>query len=128
MTNPSNENTRTAKEMTDALANQLWKEHIERLDSLYYDPVERAQGVHNIVEKQLEFLHKQKLDIPTQWDMLCYAVQYVVMMSKGMNDEELTFLARKLNSKLFNIHYSNAEKMYPVADKKRDREATTPKL
>lgn len=106
------------------------QKRIEQTDKLYWDPSERAMGVLNIIESVRQRLieeNKQKhkpedTDVPSQWDILCFACEHVARMSVTMEDEELEVIARKLVSWLYSTHYSYPGKIYGAPDRPRGEE------
>ena len=97
------------------------QEYIKKIDAKYWDPGERAQGVHNIVEAKFAELIASGLDakeLPSLWDRFCYAVEYIAQTSMSINNEQLTDVAKRLSAWLYNAHYSHPEDLYGKAGDK----------
>lgn len=93
------------------------------VDSLYYSPQERAQGVYAILTTHLENLKKRGMkDVPTPFDILCFAIEYQGMMVASMQDEEFTMLSQHIIRWLRTYHYNAPQRIYGEPDK---REAAT---
>ena len=92
---------------------------IDEVDKLYYSPQERAQGVYSILTQHLETLVKEKkiTDVPTPWDILCFAVEYVGMQAISIQDPKLLGISLALHEWLRGAHYSEPEKIYGKPDK-----------
>lgn len=88
------------------------KQRIEQVDKQYYDPKERALGVHQIVMPALEGTG------PTQWDIFCWAVEYIGQTAIGLADDELLAHAKRLSNFLYSLHYSQPETLYGKPDRR----------
>lgn len=91
------------------------KEDIKKIDALYWNVEERASGVHSILMEAIEKL--PPADRPTTWDVFCFAVEYVAMISVVLESEEVTLLARELIKYLYSAHYSAPEVLYGKPDR-----------
>lgn len=99
------------------------KYRIEKIDKLYWDPKERALGVHNLIENFLakEFPEDGDDFPPTQWDKFCYAIEVMSQMAIVMENNQFLEIARAASHWLYSTHYSNAETIYGNPDRSSKR-------
>lgn len=99
---------------------QIAKGVIKTIDKLYYDPQERALGVNAILSPILDEIRKEHPDdSPSQWDVLCWAIEYLATMSTVVDEARFTELAKGLTRWLYEVHYSNPKGIYGEPDKGR---------
>lgn len=94
----------------EARGEELSKERIAEVDEKYDSPRERAEEIFTIFQ-----LASDELDHEwTRYDLLCFCVQFLGMMSLGdlQPDEDLRLLAKNLNRWLHERHYFHAEKIF----------------
>lgn len=98
------------------------KSQMDAVDRLYWSPSERATGVHSILREILEHLKKRPdtPDIPTDWDTLCFCIEFVGAQSVVIEDPEFSELAVLLSRWLYSVHYSNPGRLYGEPDRKED--------
>lgn len=73
----------------------------EQVDSLFPSPNERAHEIWSIISATPQLIEK------TDWDLLCFAVEYIAMMSQNWHWLEED--AKKLTNLLYTAHYLSAE-------------------
>ena len=116
----------------DEKKRQVSEGHIEAVDRLYWDPRERAMGVLAIIENVRESVREENEEknrpreegVPSNWDILCFAVEHVAQMSVALDGDELTPLARRLASWLYSTHYSYPSKIYGAPDRPKGKKKT----
>jgi len=85
----------------------LPKAHILAVDRLWLTPAERATKV-NAVLKGAQL---------TEWDVMCFAVEYIGMQSIAVDDEDLTGIAVALGRWLYTMHYNHPARLYGKPDR-----------
>ena len=98
---------------------------MEAIDKLYWSPSERASGVNSLLREMLDHIKRKNKhdkkpegeDVPTEWDILCFAVEFAGVQAIVIGDDELTGIAVALARWLYSAHYSNAGRLYGDPDK-----------
>lgn len=101
------------------------KAHMRAVDRLYWSPQERAMGVHALITSLRDHLREENKkhhlpegkDVPSDWDLFCYACEYAGMQALIINEEELIGISVALNRWLYSAHYSNPGRLYGQPDK-----------
>lgn len=98
---------------------------MKRIDSLYFSPSERASVVWKLIND--ERLRRQKAnlkakpehhkEIPTDWDLLCFAVEFAGAQAIALQNDELLGVCVELSRWLYSIHYSNTTRLYGGPEK-----------
>lgn len=105
------------------------KKQMKVIDKLYWSPSERATGVYNLWLEKAAELRRTNIEerrpaeegVPSDWDLLCFAVEYVGQQAIVIEDEDFLNIAVALARRLYSIHYSNPGKLYGNPDKSRER-------
>lgn len=105
-----------------ALQENPWGSHSEkitdelrkRIDAKFNDPVKRAEEVWTVIQLAADELG---LDT-TQWDLLCFACQFLAKEAIGAfsSDDDFVAIVKTLNRWLYNAHYFYAEEIYERVD------------
>lgn len=110
-------------------------EHISRLqmrsvDRLYWSPSERAHGIFALLETMRQGMREknkeenlpQDQDVPSDWDILCFAIEYIGKQSIALADPDFTRAAVWLSKWLYSAHYNEPARIYGSPDKKLPKE------
>jgi hypothetical protein len=104
------------------VTNYISRSHVEAIDRDYWSPAERAIGVNQIIGPLMEQLRaREPYDSPTDWDLLCWAVEYVGQQATETEIEPLINAAKQLAHVVYSLHYTHAARLYGVPDKRRAR-------
>ena len=100
------------------------KSQMDAVDKLYWTPGERATGVHSILREILDHIKKQpdKPEVPTDWDTLCFCVEFIGAQSVVIQDPEFSELAVQLSRWLYSVHYSNPGRLYGEPDREKEED------
>ncbi len=109
---------------------EIPKEAMRAMDRLYWTTKERASSVHALIGGTREELRKQNVregrdpedDIPSDMDLLCYAIEYIGSMAIALGDEEFLLLAQHINIWLQSVHYSNPGRLWGEPDRKEEED------
>jgi len=98
-------------------------ERLEVVDSLWFNPEERASFVLGLIEAG-----RQHVDLPYDpsfYDMLCFACQWIgrISIHELEGDKELYAIAVKLNQWLYSRHYFHTRDILGEPDKKEKVDA-----
>ena len=112
------------------MSEQIPKEQMEAVDKLYWTPSERATGVHNMIREVREVIRKANIksglppdtDIPSDLDLLCYAVEYMGMQAIAIGEETFQEIAIAASRWLYSVHYSNPGRLWGEPDREREDE------
>lgn len=99
--------------------------HMRAVNRLYWSPEERATGVLALIDSMREHLKtenkRQHLpedkDIPSDWDLFCFACEYAGQKAIEIGEEELLGIVVALERWLYSAHYSNPGRLYGQPDK-----------
>lgn len=102
--------------MTDTIS----PEAIKAIDKLYFTTAQRASGVLSLLNDIRDYLRKQNRnnkraldwDVPSDWDIFCFAAEYVGQKALEFGDDELLAIAVALGRWLNGAHYSNPHRLY----------------
>ena len=105
------------------------KAHMRGVDRLYWDPAERASGILSMINSMRDQLRKKNIKakrrpgdgIPTDWDLLCFAVEYVGAQAVALQDQHFLNIAIHAERWLYSAHYSNPSKIYGAPDRKKEK-------
>ena len=111
------------------MSEPISKAHMKGVDRLWWDPAERASGILAMINNLREQLKKDNVKnkrhptdgIPTDWDLLCFAIEYTGAQALAIQDPEFLSLAVAIERWLYSTHYSNPSKIYGPPDKKEDK-------
>lgn len=101
------------------------KEQMRRIDELYYSPSERAGDVWTLIAQVTAYLLSKDKEAPTQWDLLCFAVEYIGSMALTMGDPPFLEKAMELSRHFYSIHYSNPSEIYGEPDRSQESQDET---
>lgn len=103
------------------MSEPISKKMMEVIDKLYYTPSERATGVMALIDDIRAHLRKMKdPEIPTDWDILCFAVEYIGQQSLVIGDDDFTAHCISVSRWLYAVHYSNPGRIYGQPDRQQD--------
>lgn len=102
----------------------LSKEEIKKIDSLYYDPRERAEAVHSIITEAMQkhAAEHGEEHTPSQWDVLCFAIEFTAQMAIALGNETFLNHAKNGIGWLYQMHYNNASDIYGPPDREKGKE------
>lgn len=97
---------------------RISEDHRKAIDNLYWSPRERAAGIHAMVESMRQTMAEAgETDIPSDWDLLCWAIEYIAMQSVVLGHDRLTEVAKMGVSWLYSVHYNHAASIYGAPDR-----------
>ena len=100
------------------------------IDKLYWTPSERASGVHSLLQEMLSHIRKKNKsngepedkDVPSDWDILCFAIEFTGVQAITLQDEEFLELAVEQGRWLYSAHYSNPGRLYGEPDREEEEQ------
>ncbi len=103
---------------------------MKAIDKLYWTPTERASGVNSLLREMFDHIKKHNKhrgkpegeDVPSDWDILCFAAEFAGAQAIVLQDEELTGIAVALCKWVYDSHYTSPGLIYGQPD--RDEEDT----
>jgi len=105
-----------------AMNDLILDERLSYVDSKWWSPSERATGVHNLIidlRKHLKEVEKlPSSEIPSDLDILCFAVEYLGLQAVAIGDPILLDLAAQVSKWLYSVHYTTPELLYGAPDRK----------
>ena len=107
------------------MSEPISKSHMKFVDRLYWDPAERASGILAMFNNMREHLRKDNIKnkrhptdgIPTDWDLLCFACEFIGAKAVAIGDPEFLSYAVSVEKWLYSAHYSNPSKLYGPPDR-----------
>lgn len=117
------------------MSNNIPKNQQRSIDRLYWTPSERAVGILSILETVRDGMREENekkgrdpdYDVPSDWDFLCFAVEYIGQQALILDDPDFLKAAIWINRWLYSAHYNEPSKIYGSPDRKepqKDRNAT----
>lgn len=95
---------------TQRLGERLTPSIMERVDSKYLTPKERAEKINALIELASEETGEKH----TRWDLLCFSVEFIAQFAIAYfsHDRLLLSATRLVGRWLYNMHYFHAEEVY----------------
>jgi hypothetical protein len=96
------------------------KEMIERIDAKYYSPGERASHVLKMIDMARDRLREAGVperEIPTDWDILAFAIEWCNLKFTEMGEFELLMKSARVSQHFYSIHYTYPERIYGAPDR-----------
>lgn len=105
--------------MSDGVA-IITKEQMEIVDKLYPPPDEQAAEVYALIRgmageiaaKNKEEGREEDEGVPTDMNLLCFAVEYMAQQSIVIGEEDFMKIAQVAVRWLYSVHYSNPGRIY----------------
>jgi hypothetical protein len=109
---------------------EISREEIESIDKLYFTPGERASNVWWLLNDVRDHLRKQneiagrdpEYDIPSDFDILCFAIEFAGSMSLMLQHAEFTLKVIEATKYFYGIHYTNPQAIYGEPDRPQESE------
>lgn len=98
---------------------------MEAIDKLYWSPSDRASGVNSLLREMFGHIKRKNKrnkkpegeDVPSEWDVLCFCVEFIGVQSMVIENDEFTELAVEINRWVYSAHYSNPGRLYGEPDR-----------
>lgn len=101
----------------------ITEEYIDKVDKDYYSPGERATTVLNMINMARTKMREAGVpehDIPSDWDILAFAVEWCNLKFLEIGEVELATKAARVSNHFYSIHYTQPERIYGTPDRKAE--------
>ena len=108
------------------MSEMILEEQMKAIDKLYWTPSDRASSIHALFGDMRDYLKKQNVaegrdpewDVPNDFDLLCYAVEYMGAQAVAIGDEDFILIAQHASKWLYSVHYSNPGRLWGEPDRR----------
>ena len=108
------------------MSEAILEAQMKAIDKLYWTPSDRASSIHALFGDMRDYLKKQNVaegrdpewDVPSDFDLLCYAVEYMGSQAIVLGDEEFLLIAQHASRWLYSVHYSNPGRLWGEPDRR----------